>query len=142
GSNDRGHGPRSTPTVAGDHVYVLTETGDLACLRFSDGAIIWQRNILREFRARNIGWLLSESPLVDGSQVIVTPGGRNAGMVALDAATGATIWVAKELSDEAGYASPIVADISGVRTIMTLTGEAGVGVRASDGRLMWRYRRV
>ena len=60
-------------------------------------------------------------------------------MVALDKMTGKTVWTSKELSDEAGYASPIAADVQGVRTIMTLTVEAGVGVRASDGKLMWRY---
>ena len=138
--NDRGPGPRSTPTVDGDRMYVLTENGDLAALRAMDGGVIWQRNILREFNAQNISWLISESPLVDGDRVIVTPGGRNAGMVALDKATGKTVWVTKELSDEAGYSSPIVADIGGVRTIMTLTSSAGVGVRASDGKLMWRNR--
>ena len=63
-------------------------------------------------------------------------------MVALDKMTGKTIWTSKELSDQAGYASPVVADVQGVRTIMTLTAEAGVGVRASDGKLMWRYRPV
>jgi outer membrane protein assembly factor BamB len=147
--NDRGSGPRSTPTVDGDRVFVLTETGDLAALRAQDGTIVWQRNVLREFNAPNIEWLLSESPLVDGDKVIVTPGGRNAGMVALEKTTGKTIWTAKELSDEAGYASPIVADVQGVRivadvqgvrTVMTLTSAAGVGVRASDGKLMWRNR--
>ena len=59
-------------------------------------------------------------------------------MVALDKMTGKTIWTSKELSDEAGYSSPIVADVQGVRTYMTLTADAGVGVRASDGKLMWR----
>jgi outer membrane protein assembly factor BamB len=140
--NDRGSGPRSTPTVDADRVYVLTENGDLVCLQVADGKIIWRRNILREFSGRNISWLVSESPLVDGNRVIVTPGGRNAGMVALDKMSGATVWVSKELSDEAGYASPVVADVQGVRTIMTLTGNAGVGVRASDGKLMWRYGNV
>ena len=75
---------------------------------------------------------------MDGNLVIVTPGGRGAGMVALDKMTGKTVWVSKELSDGAGYASPIVADVGGVRTIMTFTADAGVGVRASDGKLMWR----
>ncbi len=140
GRNDRGSGPRGTPTVDGDRLYVLTERGDLACLRARDGGVVWQRNILEDFGARNPGWLLSESPLVDGNQVIVTPGGRGAGMVALDKMTGRTIWVAKELSDQAGYASSIVADVGGVRTVMTLTAAAGVGVRASDGKLMWRNR--
>lgn len=142
GENDRGSGPRSTPTVDGDRVYVLTENGDLACLNAADGAVRWQINILRQFGGRNIGWLLSESPLVDGTNVIVTPGGRGAGIVALDKMTGKTVWTSKELSDQAGYASCIVADVGGVRTIMTLTAEAAVGVRASDGKLMWRYGRV
>jgi outer membrane protein assembly factor BamB len=142
GSNDRGPGPRSTPTVDGDRLYVLTENGHLACLRAADGSVVWQRNILSDFRARNINWLLSESPLVDGGRVFVSPGGRGAGMVALDKMTGKTIWESKELSDEAGYSSAIVADVHGVRTLMTLTSEAGVGVRASDGKLMWRYRNV
>jgi outer membrane protein assembly factor BamB len=138
--NDRGPGPRSTPTVDGDRVFVLTENGDLAALRAADGGVVWQRNILRDFSGQNISWLISESPLVDGDKVIVTPGGRGAGMVALDKNTGKTVWVAKELSDEAGYSSPIVADVGGVRTVMTLTSSAGVGVRVSDGKLMWRNR--
>ena len=142
GNNDRGPGPRGTPTVDGDRLYVLTETGDLACLKTQDGAPLWQRNILREFNGRNISWDISESPLVDGNNVIVTPGGRGAGVVALDKMSGKTVWTSKELSDEAGYASVIVADIQGVRTLMTLTSQGGVGIRAADGKLMWKYPRV
>ena len=142
GNNDRGPGPRGTPTVDGDRVYVLTENGDLACLKTLDGTAVWQRNILKDFGGRNIEWEISESPLVDGNNVIVTPGGRGAGMVALDKLTGATVWTSKDLSDEAGYASAVVGDVQGVRTVMALTAEAGVGVRASDGKLMWRYRQV
>jgi outer membrane protein assembly factor BamB len=138
GENDRGPGPRSTPTIDGDRVYALSETGDLACLRAADGTVIWQRNILKEFKGENPYWLLSESPLIDGDHVIVTPGGRGAGVVALDKMSGKTIWVSKELSDGAGYASPIVADVGGVRTIMNFTADAAVGVRAADGKLMWR----
>ena len=107
-----------------------------------DGTTLWQRNILKDFNARNIQWQISESPLVDGNHLIVSPGGRRAGMVALDKMTGKTVWAAADLSDEAGYASPIAADVQGVRTIMTLTASAGVGVRASDGKLMWRYTQV
>jgi outer membrane protein assembly factor BamB len=142
GNNDRGPGPRSTPTTDGDRLYVLTENGDLACLRISDGSIVWQRNVLRDFRASNPNWLMSESPLVDGNLVIVTPGGRGAGIVALEKMTGKTVWQSADLNDEAGYSSAIVADVQGVRTVMTLTAEAGVGVRASDGKLMWRYTRA
>ncbi len=141
-NNDRGPGPRGTPTTDGDRMYVLTENGDLYGLKALDGTEIWHRNILSDFGGRNIQWLISESPLVDGNNLIVTPGGPGAGVVALDKMTGKTVWTSKELSDEAGYSSPVVADVQGVRTIMTLTSAAGVGVRASDGKLMWRYERV
>jgi outer membrane protein assembly factor BamB len=136
-NDGRGNGPRSTPTVDDDRVYALTENGDLACLRALDGSPVWRKNILKEFGGSNPGWLISESPLIDGDRVIVTPGGRGAGMVALDKMTGKEIWRSKDLSDEAGYSSCIAADVGGVRTIMNFTSRAGVGVRASDGKLMW-----
>jgi outer membrane protein assembly factor BamB len=137
-TNDKGPGPRGTPTVDGDRLYVLSENGDLACLK-TDGTAVWQRNILRDFGGRQLRWLISESPLVDGSHVIVSPGGPGAGMVKLDKMTGKTVWAAKDLSDPAGYSSVIAADVQGVRTYMTFTAAAGVGVRASDGKLMFRY---
>ena len=142
GSNDRGSGPRGTPTLDGDRIYVLTEEGDLWCLGAANGAEVWTRNVLREFSGRQIPWLISESPLVDGGNVIVTPGGPRATIVALDKLTGKTVWTSQQLSDAAGYASPIAADVGGVRVYMTLTSRAGVGVRASDGRLMWRFQPV
>ena len=137
-TNDRGPGPRGTPTVDGDRLYVLTENGDLACLR-TDGTAVWQRNILKDFGGSQLRWLISESPLVDGAHVVVSPGGPGAGMVKLDKMTGKTVWTSKDLSDTAGYASIIAADVSGVRIYLTFTAAAGVGVRASDGKLMFRY---
>ena len=142
GSQDRGSGPRGTPTIDDDRVYVLTEKGDLACLHAKDGSVVWRKNILNDFGGGNPQWLISESPLVDGKNLIVTPGGDDAGVVALDKMTGKVVWKSKGLSDPAGYSSCVVADVQGVRTIMTLTHAAAVGVRASDGKLMWRYQKV
>ena len=139
---DRGPGPRGTPTLDADRVYALTENGELACLKAADGSTVWRRNILKDFGGRNPRWLISESPLVDGARLIVTPGGEGASIVALDKLTGKTIWTTKELSDEAGYSSCLAVDIQGVRAIVGFTGRAGVGVRASDGKLMWRYEPV
>jgi len=139
---DKGGGPRGTPTLDGDQVYALSENGDLACLRAADGSVIWARNILKEFGGENPQWLVSESPLIDGDNLIVTPGGRRSGIVALNKASGKNVWAATELSDPAAYSSCIVADVLGVRTIIQLTSQAGVGVRASDGKLLWRYPKV
>ena len=60
-----GAGPRGTPTVDGDRLYVLTENGDLACLK-TDGSAVWQMNILKEFGGSQLQWMISESPLIDG----------------------------------------------------------------------------
>jgi outer membrane protein assembly factor BamB len=138
----KGPGPRGTPTIDGDRVYVLAENGNLACLKARDGAAVWQRNILRDFGGNNPKWLISESPLVDGDRLVVTPGGNGAGIVALDKMTGKTAWTCGDIDEEAGYASCLAVDVQGVRTIIGFTSEAGVGVRASDGKLMWRYGRV
>lgn len=141
GNNDRGSGPRGTPTVDGDRLYVLTENGDLACLSAAEGKPVWGKNVLREFGGSNPHWLISESPLVDGERLIVTPGGSGAGMVALEKTSGKLIWKSADLDDPAGYSSAIAADVGGVRCYMNLTARAGVGVRAADGRLLWRYER-
>ncbi len=139
GNNDRGNGPRGTPTVDGDRVYALTESGDLACLRVADGSPVWQRNLLQEQRGRNINWLVSQSPLIEGNNVVISAA---SGLAALDKMTGKTVWTTQGLRDEAAYSSVIAADVQGVRTLMTYTASAAVGVRASDGKLMFRYPRV
>ncbi len=139
---EKGGGPRGTPTADGERIFALSEGGSLACLRSKDGSVIWSRNILKEFGGSNPEWLMSESPLIDGSNLIVTPGGNRAAIVALDLAKGETVWTTRELSDPAAYSSCIVADVQGIRTIMAMTSQAGVGVRAKDGKLMWRYAKV
>lgn len=138
----RGNGPRATPTIDEERVYVLTENGDLVCLRLRDGSPIWRKNILKEFGGENPNWMISESPLIDGNRVIVSPGGRSAGIVALDKMTGNKVWAATDLSDEAAYSSCILVDVGGVKTILNFTSTAGVGVRASDGKVMFRYNRA
>ena len=109
-SNDQGPGPRGTPTVDGDRLYVLTENGDLACLK-TDGTEVWQRNILKDFGGRQLRWLISESPLVDGPHVDrhARRPGRRHGQAGQDDRQDRVD--GKDLSDPAGYSSIIVADV-------------------------------
>ena len=120
----------------------MTEAGNLACLRTRDGSVVWGRNILKDFGGENPNWHIAESPLIDGTRLIVTPGGNKASIVALDKATGETVWTSRELSDRAGYSSCIIVNVQGVRAITTITADAAVGVRVDDGKLLWRYERV
>jgi outer membrane protein assembly factor BamB len=93
---DRYPGPRSTPTVDGATIYALGTEGDLMALDAATGKVRWRKNLPRDFGGMVMSdWKFAESPLVDGDRLIVTPGGADAAMVALNKATGATIWKAK-----------------------------------------------
>lgn len=137
----QGNGPRGTPSIVDGRVYSLGANGDLSCLDAASGQPHWRKNILREFGGSNITWGISESVLVDGDKVICTPGGRQATMVALNRMTGNVIWTAAvPTSPKASYASPIAVDVGGVRQYVNYTHGGVVGVRASDGRVMWGHR--
>lgn len=135
-SDGWGGGPRSTPTVDGDRVYVLGATGDLVCVAKADGKEVWRKNLVTNFGGKVPAWGYSESPLVDGDNVVITPGTKT-GMVALNKTTGETVWACKELTDGAGYSSIVPAVVGGVRLYVQQTMAHGVGVRASDGKLLW-----
>ena len=137
--NDRGDGPRGTPTIDGDRVYALGGNGDLSALDARTGKIVWSKNILQTFGGSNIVWGISESPLVLGNKVLVNAGGRDASIVALNKANGSVIW--KSQSDEAGYSSGIPVDINGVTQVVFFTAKRAVGLDSKDGRLLWEYER-
>ncbi|HMP00874.1 MAG TPA: PQQ-like beta-propeller repeat protein [Gemmatales bacterium] len=143
--NDFGDGPRSTPTIDGAWVYALGASGDLACLSLATGTVRWQMNILQTFEGENITWGISESPLVVGARIFVTPGGRRATMVALDKESGKVLWQGKDPGREiepAGYASPIAITVDGEEQVTTFTSQGAVGFRLADGAFLWRYDQV
>ena len=95
-------GPSCTPTVDGERLYVEGLGGNVVCLQVQDGKIVWQRSLTEDFGGRRPMWSYRESPLVDGDKVIVTPGGADAIMVALNKLTGETIWKTKMPDSPAG----------------------------------------
>jgi outer membrane protein assembly factor BamB len=142
-------GPRCTPSVDGKLVYALGPHGDLVCLAAADGKEVWHRNMKSDFDGRmHSGWGYSESPLIDGEKLVCTPGGPEAGIVALDKKTGAEIWRCKipEMGDAGGdgaaYSSIVIGNGAGVRQYVQLMGRGLVGVAAADGRFLWGYNRV
>lgn len=150
---DKYGGPRGTPTIDGDRLYVLGTDSDLVCLKAADGSVIWKRNLQKDFGGRMMAirgtdWRYAESPLVDGDRVVVTPGGPDAAMVALDKKTGKEIWRAKipELgpagADGAAYSSIVVSHGGGVRQYVQLMGRGVVGIDTESGKFLWGYNRV
>ncbi|MHB0960543.1 MAG: outer membrane protein assembly factor BamB family protein [Pirellulaceae bacterium] len=142
-------GPRCTPTVDGDAVYVIGTEGDVVCLKATSGDILWRRHMVDDFEGKMMSvWKFSESPLIDGEKLICTPGGDQAALVALDKTTGETIWsaklpeIGKKGADGAGYSSAVVAEIGGVRQYVQLLGRGVIGVDAETGRLLWAYNDI
>jgi outer membrane protein assembly factor BamB len=142
-------GPRGTPTVSGDLMYAVSTDGDLVCLEAATGRQRWRRSLPQDFGGRMMsGWMFSESPLVDGDRVVVTPGSAQSGMVALDRLTGKEIWrasvprVGSAGADGAGYSSIVISNGGGVKQYVQLMGRGVIGIRASDGAYLWGYNRV
>jgi outer membrane protein assembly factor BamB len=134
---------RSTPTVDGDLIYVLGSDGDLACLETKTGKIRWQKNLRKEFDGVPGEWAYSESPLVDGDVVVVTPGGASSTLVALNKKTGALVWKsAVPGGDAAGYASAIVVQAVGRKQYVQFLSKGLVGVDAKTGQFLWRFAEV
>jgi outer membrane protein assembly factor BamB len=146
-TNGWGDGPHSTPTVDRDLLYALDATGELICVETASGKKRWFVNLQKDLGGEMMsGWGYSESPLVDGDQLVCCPGGEQGTMAALDKKTGQVRWRSKELKDKATYASLVVAEFGGVRQYVQLTykgSEGGgiVGVAAKDGQLLWYHPR-
>ena len=138
--NDRGDGPRGTPTVEGGRVYSLGGAGDLSAIDARSGKLIWTMNVLQKFGGSNITWGISESPLVLGEKVLVNPGGPGASVVALNKKDGALVW--KSQSDRAGYSSAIPVEVGGKTQVVFFTHTRVVGLDLGDGKLLWEYPRA
>jgi outer membrane protein assembly factor BamB len=57
--NDRGDGPRGTPTIEGNRLYALGGNGDLSALDTATGKMVWSMNVLEKFGGEQITWGIS-----------------------------------------------------------------------------------
>jgi len=132
---------RSTPTIDGDSVYVVTPIGDLICCAVSDGKVKWRKNLKSDFEGvKGDGWGYSESVLIDGDMLVCTPGGPKATMVALNKSNGELVWKSVRPDDRgAGHASIVISNVGGKKVYVQSTAGGALGVAANDGKLLWSY---
>ena len=135
-TNRWGDGPRGTPTVAGDAVYALGGSGTLVCADAQSGEERWRRT-MSELGGKTPFWGYTESVLVDGEQVVCTPGGAKGAIAALSRVTGKTLWQTKDFDDKAQYPSIVPCTLQGVKQYVQLTMKHIVGVAAKDGAILW-----
>lgn len=135
--NNGGDGPRSTPSVVGDHVYVLSAKLVLSCFEAGAGQRVWSKDLIREHAGRNVSWDNAASPLVEGDLVFVGGGGPGQSLLAFNRLTGAVAWKAHD--DRITHATPVAATIHGERQVIFFTQAGLVSVKPQDGSLLWRH---
>jgi len=140
---DRGmgysEGPRCTPTVDGDRLYILGAGGNLAALDRKSGKVLWNKEFVADFGGKMMsGWGFSESPLIDGDRLVCTPGGSQGTMLALNKQTGEKLWQSAEITDNAAYSSIMVATLAGTRQYVQLTDSNVFGVDPEKGTVLWK----
>jgi outer membrane protein assembly factor BamB len=134
----RADGPRSTPTVEGDFLYVSTSQLKLFCLRVADGTIVWTRDFQAELGSQNIPWENAASPLLVGDLIYLNSNGGDGYLMALNKTDGSTVWSTRK--DGLTHATPIHATIHDVPQIIFLTRAGLVSVRPDTGALLWRLQ--
>ena len=135
--NQMGDGPRGTPTIVGEQVFVFTGEGILTAANFKDGKILWSHNVLKELKGEPVDYGMACSPLVVGNQVIVTAGAPQAAVAAYDIQSGKLAWTAGQ--DPAGYSSPNLLKLSKSQQIVVFTGGSALGIAPDKGNVLWRY---
>lgn len=136
GDNTGGDGPRSTPSISGDRVYVLDSALLLACLDASTGRTLWKHDLMAEHAGRSIRWQNAASPLVDDGRVFVAGGGRGQSLLAFDARSGAVLW--KTGDEMITHATPIAATLADVRQVIWFLQSGLVATEPSTGEELWR----
>ncbi len=134
-----GNGPRGTPSVSDGKVYGLGPKGNLVCMDAEKGSVIWKKDLVADFGGEPGGWGFSESPLIDGKKLIVAPGGKKAGIIALDKDSGSVIWEASDVKPgKCEYATIVVTELNGKRQYVKFFEKIIVSVDAENGKVLWQ----
>jgi outer membrane protein assembly factor BamB len=138
---------RSSPTIDGDRIYVLSGIGELSCLNAADGKVIWRVNVDNDYGPGIPGkepywhlWGVAESPLIVDNMVICSPGGEKTSIVALDKMNGKEIWRTEPVGGPRCYISPTIYEYGKFRFILAATGTHLLAVIPETGRIAWSYK--
>ncbi len=131
-------GPRATPTVDGDRVYVVGATGRLFCLDVATGTVIWEKDYVADYNTSIPTWGVASAPLVDGDKLITVVGGEpDALVMAFDKQTGDEIWRAVTVVGEMGYGQPVIYEAGGARQLIVWHAAALVSLDPDTGDVYW-----
>ena len=146
-SDEWGSGPRSTPVVDEDRIYLQSCKGEFQCRLAQDGRLLWRTHFEKDFGVEFVGTKVNEgaairrghngSALIDREHILVPVGSTNGATIAcFEKRSGKLLW--KSLSDETAYSSPILTTLGGVLQAVVFTADALVGLDPDSGKSLWR----
>lgn len=129
---------RTIPAVAGDLVVSIGPRCHVACWDAATGQCRWLIDMVRRFQGEERQWYAGQCPLVDGSRVILVPGGPQALVAAVDVRTGAVVWTTPNPRGwKMTHSSVMPMEFAG-RRMYVLCGTGGTaGVAADSGAELW-----
>lgn len=134
--NNGGDGPRSTPSIDGNSVYVLSSDFVLASFSLQNGTLQWAHDLLGEFGGQQIKWKNAASPVIDGDLVFAGGGGASQSLLAFNKTTGKLAW--KTGTETVTHATPVVTEIHGVRQVIFFCVSGLVSIEADSGKTLWK----
>ena len=134
--NSGGDGPRSTPSIGGERVFVYDSDMTLHALSAKSGEVLWKADLIKEFSGNNIMWKNASSPLLTNELVVVCGGGPGQSFLAFDQSSGKIRW--KNGDETPTHATPALASIDGVNQIIFLCRSGLIGINPKDGSVLWK----
>ncbi len=130
------NGPRATPTIDDNRVYMLGAEGNLACLSTETGKVIWKKSLNQEYKTETPVWGHSAHPLVYRDLLICLAGGEGSVVVAFDKQTGVEKWRALS-APEIGYCAPSIIEVAGTQQLLIWTSDSLYGLDPNTGKAYW-----
>jgi len=131
-------GPRTTPSMDGEAVFVLSSNLKLVRLNAANGAVVWKTNLLAGYGGTLILWQNAASPLLDSGRIFVNVNCGVRTLLALRAADGGLAWRSAE-SEAMTHSTPVLANICGVRQVIFATQSGLVSLEPSTGNRLWYF---
>ena len=135
-------GSRATPTVMGDMLYIYSGKGMITCMNATNGAVNWKKDVMKDFDGQNITWGVTETLVIDGNKLFVTPGGAVNNIVALNRMNGQLIWSSKGVGDKSAYCTPLLVKLPSRKLLVTMMEKHIVGLDAETGALLWSHEQT
>lgn len=132
-------GARGTPTLEEDRLYYSGSYGDAFCLIMQSGEVIWKRNIFDAYEGATSKWGYTESPLLYKNLLILTPGGPDHSVVALNKLSGELEWALDLDTSKNTYNSPVLINHGGEDYILLNTTKLILVIQPETGEVKFSH---